>query len=217
MILRLPYLLTKLRPQRPPPTSLAEVVGALPDDDRLALFKALSNDDCEELLYDWQFWARPGQLAPSGNWLCWLVLAGRGFGKTRMGAEWVKEKACLVAGLGPVLCAGHKKTPVRIALVSHTFADGRDVMIEGDSGILAQSPPDARPKWEPSRRKLTWPNGSTATLYSSEEPDQLRGPQHHFAWVDELAKWRAAYCKPSGVGDIRANAPRNEIYLRVFV
>lgn len=177
-------------PKQSPTTSLAEVVSSFPDGDRDALFGALSNDDCEELLYDWQFWARPGQLAPAGNWLCWLVLAGRGFGKTRMGAEWVKEKASLVAGLGAGLGGAGKKNAVRIALVAHTFADGRDVMIEGDSGILAQSPPHNRPKWEPSRRKLTWPNGSTATLYSSEEPDQLRGPQHHFAWVDELAKWR---------------------------
>lgn len=116
-------------------------------------------------------------MAPVGDWFVWLVMAGRGFGKTRMGAEWVRE---IVEG---------SKTPVRIALVAETAADARDVIVEGESGIIAVSPPEFRPHYEPSKRRLTWPNGSTATTYSATDPDQLRGPQHHYAWCDEIAKY----------------------------
>ena len=109
----------------------------------------------------------------------WLILAGRGFGKTRAGAEWVREQV------------EHGKAR-RIALVAETESEARDVMVEGESGILAISPPDFRPLYEPSKRRLTWPNGSIATLYSGDEPDQLRGPQHDAAWADEPAKWKTA-------------------------
>ncbi|MEM8558372.1 MAG: terminase family protein [Bacteroidota bacterium] len=109
----------------------------------------------------------------------WLILAGRGFGKTRAGAEWVIERAR--AGLGP------------IALIGETAADVRDVMVEiGDSSILKCSPPDFMPTYEPSKRRLTWPNGVTATTFSGDKPDQLRGPQHATVWADEPAKWRYA-------------------------
>jgi phage terminase large subunit-like protein len=127
---------------------------------------------------NWQWrnwWARPNQLAPEGDWSTWLILAGRGFGKTRSGAEWIREQ--------------WKSGASRIALVAETAADARDVLVEGQSGILAISPNDERPLYEPSKRRLTWPNGATATLYNGTEPDQLRGPEHSHAWVDELAKY----------------------------
>lgn len=128
------------------------------------------------LRWQWRgWWARPNQLAPDGDWATWLILAGRGFGKTRSGAEWVRE----------MWKAGAK----RIALVAETAADARDVLVEGQSGILAISPRHERPLFEPSKRRLTWPDGATATLYNGTEPDQLRGPEHECAWVDEIAKY----------------------------
>ena len=129
--------------------------------------------------YDWQRIARPNQLPPPGEWIVWLLLAGRGFGKTRTGAEFVRAE----------VEAGRAR---RIALVGATAGDTRDVMVEGESGILAVSPPANRPRYEPSKRRVTWPNGAMATLYSADEPDRLRGPQHDLAWPDELAAWRYA-------------------------
>lgn len=124
----------------------------------------------------WRDIARPNQVAPDGAWRVWLILAGRGWGKTRTGAEWVKEQ----------VEAGAK----RIALVGPTAADARDVMIEGESGILAVFPADERPLYEPSKRRITFRNGAIATAYSADEPERLRGPQHDAAWADELAAWR---------------------------
>ncbi len=121
--------------------------------------------------------ARLSQRPPGGDWRTFLVLAGRGWGKTRAGAEWVRSLA-------------ESRQARRIALVASTASDARDVMIEGESGILAISPPWCRPTYEPSRRRLTWPGGSIATTYSADEPDRLRGPQHEAAWVNELASWR---------------------------
>lgn len=129
------------------------------------------------LLHDWSVWGRPDQQPPPGAWRTWLILAGRGWGKTRTGAEWVRS----------IVSTGRAR---RVALVARTAADVRDVIVEGQSGILAISPPHERPTWEPSRRRLTWPNGAIATTYSAEEPDQLRGPQCDSAWCDELAAWR---------------------------
>lgn len=119
--------------------------------------------------------ARPNQLPPEGNWSVWLVMAGRGFGKTWTGAQWVRSNALA--------------TPSRIALVGATAADVRDTMVEGQSGILNVSPDWDRPIYEPSKRRITWPNGSIATMFSAEEPERLRGPQHHIAWCDELGAW----------------------------
>lgn len=135
------------------------------------LQKSLTEDQKSLLKYKWQMWARDKQLTPKGDWFCWLLLAGRGFGKTRTGAEWVRET---------VENSPDKK--LRIALVAETAADVRDVMVEGESGILAISPPWNKPHYEPSKRQLTWPNGTIAKTYSAEEPDQLRGPQAHAAW-----------------------------------
>lgn len=109
-------------------------------------------------------------------WNTWLVMAGRGFGKTRMGAEWIRAKA-------------HEYPGCRIALVAETAADARDVMIKGDSGLLACDPDLTEDSWSPTNRCLSWPNGTKAYTYNGTTPDQLRGPQHHFAWVDELAKF----------------------------
>ena len=160
------------------PSSSADQFRALPLDERQARLGRLTQDQVDAFLWDWTFWARPEQLPPPGDWITWLLLAGRGFGKTRTGAEFVRGKV----ELGD---AG------RVALVARTAADGRDVMVEGESGLLAISPPWNRPKYEPSRRRLTWPKtGAIATLYSADEPDLLRGPQHDLAWADELASWR---------------------------
>jgi phage terminase large subunit-like protein len=133
-------------------------------------------DKLAEALADggWRAKARPEQLAPPGDWNGWVVCAGRGFGKTRTGAEWVREN----------VEAGAAK---RIALIGPTVADTRDVMVEGPAGILAVSSPWCRPEYEPSKRRLTWPNGAIATTFSAEESDRLRGPQHDALWFDELA------------------------------
>jgi predicted phage terminase large subunit-like protein len=127
----------------------------------------------------WYAKARPSQLPPPGDWNGWLLMAGRGFGKTRTGAEWVKE-------LVETGAARH------IALVGPTAGDVRDVMVEGPAGILAVSSPWCRPEYESSKRRLTWPNGVAASTFSSEEADRLRGPQHDALWADELASWKDA-------------------------
>ena len=135
--------------------------------------------DPEVLLWDWSVWGRPEQQAPSGDWNIWLVLAGRGFGKTRLASEWVREEAKYTN-------TGQR----RFGLVARTAADVRDVIVEGESGILNVTPPSERPLYEPSKRRLTWPNGNTATLFTADEPDGLRGPQFTHAWGDEIAAWR---------------------------
>jgi phage terminase large subunit-like protein len=126
---------------------------------------------------DWRSVARPEQLPPDGDWSTWLILAGRGAGKTRTGAEWTRSLA-------------EAASVPRIALVGPTAADARDTMVEGESGLLAICPNSNRPTYEPSKRRLTWPNGVQATLFSSEEPERLRGPQFGAAWCDELCAWR---------------------------
>lgn len=151
----------------------------------MKVLTTLTEEQCYELLYDWRLWGRANQQPPSGNWSSWVILAGRGFGKTRTGSETIRDWVC---GKTP-LSGGQYH---RIALVAETAADARDVMVEGDSGILACHPKDMRPLYEPSKRRLTWPNGAVATLYNATEPNQLRGPQHDAAWCDELAKWAKA-------------------------
>lgn len=157
--------------------SLAERLAALPGEQLQAAIETLTDDEAAALLYDWKFWARPSQLPPPGDWRVWLILAGRGFGKTRTGAETVIDRV-------------RRGVSKRVGLIAPTAADARDVMVEGESGILACSPPDFRPLYEPSKRRLTWPNGAVATLFSAEEPDRLRGPQHDFIWADEPAAWK---------------------------
>lgn len=138
--------------------------------------ETFTEEELFQLSFEWPLWARREQLAPPGDWTIWMLMAGRGFGKTRSGAEWIRS----------LIEAG---THSRIALIGATSADGRDVMVEGESGILAISPPWNKPLYEPSKRRLTWPGGQIATLYSAEEPERLRGPQHDAAWADEVAAW----------------------------
>lgn len=152
------------------------------EPNQLESLKAdLTDEEAAALLYEWSRWARPSQLAPKGDWDGWLIIAGRGWGKTRVGAETVIEEA-------------FSKRSVRMGLVAETSADGRDVLVQGESGILACSPPWFMPTFvvAAGRPKLHWPNGAIATLYDAREPDQLRGPQHDFLWFDELAKYRYA-------------------------
>jgi hypothetical protein len=124
--------------------------------------------------------AHPGQLAPAGEWQVWMVMGGRGFGKTRAGAEYVRSIA-------------EGNMFARIALVGATLGEARSVMVEGESGLIAISPTEDRPSFEPSLHRLRWPNGAQAFLYSAAEPESLRGPQHSHAWCDEIGKWPAAH------------------------
>jgi len=137
----------------------------------------LSESELIDLLFDWHSWARPEQITPTKPYDTWAIIAGRGFGKTRVGAEWTIEQA-------------FNRHGPRIALVGPTAADVRDIMIEGESGILAVSHPKFRPVYTPSKRKLEWPNGVLGFTYSAEEPERLRGPQHSSGWLDEIAAWR---------------------------
>ena len=142
------------------------------------LFESMNWEEMLEFDACFEAWAHEGQVEPSGlGWRNWFVNGGRGYGKTRAGAEWINRLAT------------HKGPPVRIALVAANEAEARAVMVEGESGILSCAKPGRRPRWEPSLGRLTWPNGSVATIYSGENPDGLRGGNNHFAWADEFAKY----------------------------
>ena len=144
--------------------------------ERMALLAEMTEQQQRELRYVWRIHGRNAQVSPDSDWRTWLIMAGRGFGKTRAGSEWVREMA-------------EAEPAARIALIGATLAEARSVMVEGESGILAICPPGRSPTFEPSLRRLTWPNGAEATLYSAGEPESLRGPQHGYAWCDEVAKW----------------------------
>jgi phage terminase large subunit-like protein len=150
-----------------------------------AFLRDLSESALAALPYLFEVWALPHQIPPEGDWRTWVILGGRGAGKTRAGAEWVRAQ---VEGPGP-LDVGRCR---RVALVSETIDQAREVMVFGESGILACSPPDRRPEWQATRKRLVWPNGAEATVFSASEPEGLRGPQFDAAWVDELAKWKKA-------------------------
>ena len=144
---------------------------------RQSFLAELRETERRTLLAYWPFWARTEQLPPAGDWNTWLICAGRGFGKTRAGAEWVRHQA-------------HADPTARIALVGSSIGEARAVMVEGESGVLACCYNDQnRPVFEPSLKKLTWANGAQAMLFSAAEPESLRGPQHSHAWCDEIAKW----------------------------
>ncbi|THD84365.1 ATP-binding protein [Aliigemmobacter aestuarii] len=145
----------------------------------------LSDNALLSLPWMFEFWALPHQVPPEGMWKTWVILGGRGAGKTRAGAEWVRSQ---VEGAGPL----DEGAARRVALVGETVDQVREVMIFGDSGIMACSPPDRRPEWQATRRRLVWPNGAEARVFSAHEPESLRGPQFDAAWVDELAKWKRA-------------------------
>ncbi|MBH1942727.1 DNA-packaging protein [Erythrobacter sp. YJ-T3-07] len=152
--------------------ALANLSDAARDD----WYASLREDDADALGLYWRLWARPEQLPPPDDWDTWLICAGRGFGKTRAGAEWVRMIACT-------------DRHARIALVGASLSEVRSVMIEGESGILAVCAPNNAPQWEPSLRRLSWASGARGYCYSAAEPESLRGPQHSHAWCDEIAKW----------------------------
>ena len=163
----------------------AETLRQLPPAKVKKLFTQLGPAKVDELQHDWSFWGRDAQFPPTDNeWNTWLINAGRGFGKTRCGAEWVREQVKL----------GHK----RIACVASTNSDIERVMVKGESGFLSvcwkhdKTHKDTHigfPEWSPTRRSLTWANGAKVEFYSAEEPERLRGPQFSAAWCDELAAW----------------------------
>ena len=139
------------------------------------LIEQLNEEEAWQLLHDWDYWSRPNQRIPEGmgsDYRVWFFRAGRGAGKTRSGAEALRKQI---------------ETCERIALIAPTRADARDVLVEGDSGIMSVFPDDERPDYEPSKRRITFRNGARAYAYSAEEPERLRGPQHHWAWIDEPA------------------------------
>jgi len=136
----------------------------------------IAPDDAETLRRAWPLWRARHQTPPDGAWRTWLLLGGRGSGKTRAGAEWVRE-------------AAESGRAGRIALVAPTFELAREVMIEGPSGLRMIAAPDSRPRYVASRHRLEWPNGAIAAVFSAEDPDSLRGPQHSLAWGDEFCAW----------------------------
>ncbi len=153
--------------------------------ERTDFLDDLSLEELRALPYLFDFWAHPHQLPPGGDWRSWVILGGRGAGKTRAGSEWVRAH---VEGARP-LDPGRAR---RVALVGETYDQAREVMIYGESGILACSPPDRRPEWISTRRLLLWPNGAEARVYSANDFEALRGPQFDLAWADEIAKWPKA-------------------------
>ena len=165
----------------------ANILRDLPDDEVAAILKELGPKKSAELQHDWGFWARPEQLEPSGDWNTWVALAGRGWGKTRAGAEWVRHR--IRSGDKIVHC------------VAPTKGDVRRVMVEGDSGLLNvcwsgdstyRGKHIGFPVWSPTNNSLTWENGAKAVFFSAEDPERLRGPQAYSAWCDELCAWRNA-------------------------
>jgi phage terminase large subunit-like protein len=162
----------------------ANELRELPDNQVQEALSQLSPKQLEHLQHDWKFWARPEQLEPEGDWNTWFINAGRGFGKTRAGVEWVREQ----------VKKGHK----RIAAVAATNSDIERVMVKGESGFLNTCWAGDKtykgkelgfPEWSPTKRTLTWANGAKVEFYSAEEPERLRGPQFSAAWCDELAAW----------------------------
>ena len=144
-------------------------------DERDRRLAAMTDEELDVLVHDWDWWARPAQRIPAGDWIVWLILAGRGFGKTRTGAETVRQWV--------------KSCPY-VNLIGATADDARDIMIEGESGILAICPNSERPVYKKSERKLLWPNGAVSLIFTADEPERLRGKQHGKLWCDELAAWR---------------------------
>jgi phage terminase large subunit-like protein len=141
----------------------------------IAAIESLSSCEAEALLYTWSEWVRDNQRPPEGDWATWLILAGRGFGKTRVGSETVRRWV--------------QDFPF-VNLIGATSDDARDIMIEGESGILAICPRQERPEYLPSKRCLAWPNGARSLIFTADEPERLRGKQHMKLWCDELGSWR---------------------------
>ena len=167
------------------PRSGADWLASGPPERVETFLAGLSDEALAALPYLFEFWALPHQLPPGGDWTTWVILGGRGAGKTRAGAEWVRA---MVEGPTPE-APGRAR---RLALVGETYDQALAVMVKGDSGILACSPPDRVPRWIAGERRLEWPNGAEARLFSAHDPEALRGPQFDAAWADELAKWPKA-------------------------
>ncbi len=153
--------------------------------DQESFLSELTPQELLGLSYLFEFWALPHQMPPEGDWHAWVVMGGRGAGKTRAGAEWVRS---VVEGSRPAMPGKARN----VALIGETIDQAREVMVFGDSGILACSPPDRRPDWIATRKMLRWPNGAEARVFSAHDPESLRGPQFDAAWVDELGKWKKA-------------------------
>ncbi len=163
----------------------AALVASADVADRKAFLRGLSGPQLKALPYLFDFWALEHQLAPVGDWRTWVILGGRGAGKTRAGSEWVRS---MVEGSRP----RDPGVARRVGLIGETMEQAREVMVFGESGILACSPPDRRPTWISGRQMLVWPNGAEARLYSAFDPERLRGPQFDAVWADEFAKWPKA-------------------------
>jgi phage terminase large subunit-like protein len=148
-----------------------------PDEIKRRVWAALSPADVRAFAWAWDAAAGKNQQEPSGDWRVWLLLAGRGFGKTRSGSEWILEQA-------------RRNPGARIALVGATLEEVARVMVEGESGLLGCNPPGEKLKWSSSRSELRFESGAVAHAFSGADGERLRGPQHHFAWADELGKWR---------------------------
>jgi len=170
------------------PSGLLDVIKDAKPVQLDGFVEAMNQQERNSWSWHWPMWARPEQLAPAGDWRTWLILAGRGFGKTRAGAEWVRAIA-------------ERDGAARIALVAASLAEARAIMVEGESGLRNVGAPNMRPKFESSTRRLTWPSGAQATLYSAAEPDSLRGPQQSHAWCDEIAKWDHASSRATSAWD----------------
>lgn len=155
--------------------SLASSIASLSASERRELLQKLSRRQAEALRHDWRFWARPKQMAPPGDWRFWLNLSGRGTGKTRAGAEFIRERI---------------DTYSHITLCGAIASEVRDVMVEGESGLMSVFPDKQRPNYEPSKRRITFHSGARAVLLSADEPDRIRGRQSDLIWCDELAAWR---------------------------
>ena len=176
-----PELLAKVQEVLKTSESMAVKVMRMGVEEREAFYEQFTARELERLEFEWRFWARPNQRPPSveceeckGQWVIWLILAGRGYGKTRTGAEWIHEQA--------------EGFP-RLSIVGATASDARDIMVEGESGIMATQRPWNKVKYYPSKTRLEWDNGAWALVFSAEEPDRLRGKQAMKAWADELAAW----------------------------
>lgn len=159
-------------------SEIVNALVALPEEDRLAIISELSPSERTALIYDWNLWARDKQRVPAGDWETWAIIAGRGFGKTRTGAETIRWMVRM----------GYRY----LALVGRTAADVRNVMVEGESGLLSVFPKHQRPDYQPSKRQIRFHTGALGFTYSADKPELLRGPQHDGAWCDELAAWRYA-------------------------
>lgn len=167
--------------------SLATQFDKLDKEVRQRRFARVTEDEQRALRWSWDFWARPDQKLPPIEWQTWVIMAGRGFGKTRTGAETVRTWA-----LGPLVNGKRDSTKAYdlVNIIAPTADDARDICVEGESGILAICPPGERPEYLPSKRRLEWPNGAKSLIFTADEPERLRGKQHKKIWCDELAAWR---------------------------